>query len=163
MVFGQVQQSVNMKQWERALELFWYAVMFVGNAVHYCEKEENGKKVQVAWFGYTTFLTIWAAFKQYVLEASFTMRMPWETARQCEIELRREIFGYVQKHKVSFDEAFEKHGYSQLRRLFQYQISMTPILKAFCFKNLRSLPRAFLPWAPILSFNTRSLPRAFFL
>ena len=127
-VFQNVQQQIGMTKWVRCLELFWYAVMFIGNATHHCEKvaPEGGEAVMIPWMAFSTFLIIWGAFKQYVIEAPPDLRLPYRVARQAEMEFRREIFTYIQREKVSFDEAFKAHGYTQLRRLFQYQTGNPP-------------------------------------
>ena len=125
-VFAPPAQNIGVKKWERCLELFWYAVMFVGNSCHHVQDKDGH---EIAWFSYTTFLIIWGVFRQYVIDAPPDLRVPYLTARQNEMEFRRELFGYIQKEKVSLDEAFEKHGYNQLRRLFQYQANPGTVIK----------------------------------
>ena len=125
-VFAPPAQTIGIKKWERCLELFWYAVMFVGNACHHVQ-DTTGK--EIPWFSYTTFLVLWGVFRQYVIDAAPDLRVPYLTARQNEMEFRRELFGYIQKEKVSLDVAFEKHGYNQLRRLFQYQSNPGTVIK----------------------------------
>lgn len=121
LVTTQVQTDIGMTKWVRCLELYWYAILFVGNATHHCENSEG---VQVPWMSMSTFLVIWGAIKQYVIEAPPNLRINYVTARGAELEFRREIFMHIAKMKCSFDVAFKEHGYTQLRRLFQYQTNV---------------------------------------
>ena len=119
LVIGNQQQNwISMSKWVRCVELYWWAVLFIGNA---CHTVFNDKNEQIPWMSLTTFLEIWCAIKQYVIEASPDIMIPYRTARIAELEFRREVFGHLAKYKQSFDETMEKFGRNELRRLFQYQ------------------------------------------
>jgi len=69
-------------------------------------------------------MVIWSNFKQYILEAAPDIRIPFQLARDLELDFRREIFQYISKHRCTFDQMWSDFGYTTMRRLFQYQISI---------------------------------------
>ena len=118
LTFGAPKIDLGYIRWKRALELMWYAILFIGNAVH-TEKDEAGN--DIPWMSWTTHMRIWAAFKQFVIEAPALLMIPFVQAETLEYEFRMVIFDYIRKYGGSFDNAMTKVGWIQLQTFFRYQ------------------------------------------
>ena len=119
-IFAPMDEAQSYVKWCRALELYYYALFFVGNAVHVC-KDEAGK--EVPWMSLTTLFRIWALMKQYVIEAIPSLRVPFIKAKTHELEFRHECFNLLKQSagKKTLDNVMEDWGWNALRNLFSYQ------------------------------------------
>lgn len=119
-IFAPMDEAQSYVKWCRALELYYYALFFVGNAVHMC-KDEGGK--EIPWMSLTTLFRIWAIMKQYVIEAIPSLRVPFIKAKTHELEFRHECFNLLKQSagQKTFDKVMEEWGWNALRNLFSYQ------------------------------------------